>query len=252
MDIMERALERRPWLTPLILGVLCVIVLGPWLQLPTDRVLGNGDMISWFFPYVSHIADSIRAGGLPLWNPCQFSGYSNVANPQLGLFYPITWLILVLPVNVVLALSITVHLWLAGVGMAVLLHSFGATRSGALLSGVVLVFSEYMAARIYAGHYTLLLVSCWLPWVLVAYRWAMRRGTSGAAALAGVAIAAALMPPLCTVGLALASGSWAVAERAALLCVANIMSICLASAMVFLWLGVRRSSHREGGRRPPR
>jgi hypothetical protein len=149
MDIMERALERRPWLTPLILGVLCVIVLGPWLQLPTDRVLGNGDMISWFFPYVSHIADSIRAGGLPLWNPCQFSGYSNVANPQLGLFYPITWLILVLPANVVLALSITVHLWLAGVGMAVLLHSFGATRSGALLSGVVLVFSEYMAARIY-------------------------------------------------------------------------------------------------------
>lgn len=59
------------------------------------------------------------------------------------------------------------------------------------------------------------------------------------AALAGVAIAAALMPPLCTVGLAVAFGQWALASGAFLLFLTNIVSVTLAGAAVFVWLGVR-------------
>lgn len=58
------------------------------------------------------------------------------------------------------------------------------------------------------------------------------------AALAGVAIAAALVPPLCTVGLALAFGQLSLASGAALLFLTNIVSIALASAAVFAWLGL--------------
>ncbi|MBN1963016.1 MAG: TIGR00341 family protein [Anaerolineae bacterium] len=58
-------------------------------------------------------------------------------------------------------------------------------------------------------------------------------------ALAGVAIAAALMPPLCTVGLALAYMNWELASGAFLLFLTNIVSISLAGAAVFLWLGMR-------------
>ncbi len=58
-------------------------------------------------------------------------------------------------------------------------------------------------------------------------------------ALAGVAIAAALMPPLCTVGVALAFGQMNLAGGAFLLYITNIVSISLAGAGVFLWLGVR-------------
>ncbi len=58
-------------------------------------------------------------------------------------------------------------------------------------------------------------------------------------ALAGVAIAAALMPPLCTVGLGLAFGDAALASGAFFLFIMNIVSISLAGAAVFLWLGVR-------------
>lgn len=183
---MEQQLERHPWLTPLILGVLCVVVFGPQvIGLPPDRAFGDGDIPGWFIPSVSYITGSVRAGSLPLWNPHQFAGYPTVANPQLGIFYPATWLALLLPVNLTLALSMVAHLWFTGVGMAVLARSFGATRSGALLAGVVFAFSEFMSARIWAGHYTLVLAACWLPWVLVAYRWAVRRGSVAAAALAG-------------------------------------------------------------------
>jgi uncharacterized hydrophobic protein (TIGR00271 family) len=58
-------------------------------------------------------------------------------------------------------------------------------------------------------------------------------------ALAGVAIAAALMPPLSTIGLGLAFGDIPLAKGATLLFVANIVSIILAAWGTFFWLGMR-------------
>lgn len=60
-------------------------------------------------------------------------------------------------------------------------------------------------------------------------------------ALAGVAIAAALVPPLCTIGLAIAFAEITLASGAALLFTTNIVSISLAGALVFAWLGIRPS-----------
>lgn len=65
------------------------------------------------------------------------------------------------------------------------------------------------------------------------------------AALAGVAIAAALMPPLCTTGLALALGNIELALGSALLAATNILFIIVAEYSVFFWLGMRP------GRRQP-
>ncbi|MCK5314023.1 MAG: TIGR00341 family protein, partial [Anaerolineales bacterium] len=58
-------------------------------------------------------------------------------------------------------------------------------------------------------------------------------------ALAGVAIAAALMPPLVTIGLAISFREWALAQGATLLFLTNIVSITLAAWVTFLWLGLR-------------
>ncbi len=59
------------------------------------------------------------------------------------------------------------------------------------------------------------------------------------AALAGVAIAAALMPPICTIGLALSAGQLDLASGAALLFLTNIVFISLAGWAVFFWMGMR-------------
>ena len=59
------------------------------------------------------------------------------------------------------------------------------------------------------------------------------------AALPGVAIAAALMPPLATVGLGLSMGDARVAGGALLLFATNIAAISLAGGFVFLLLGIR-------------
>ncbi len=59
------------------------------------------------------------------------------------------------------------------------------------------------------------------------------------AALAGVAISAALVPPVCVVGLSLALGEWDFALGAFILFSANIISIAISAALVFWWLGLR-------------
>jgi uncharacterized hydrophobic protein (TIGR00271 family) len=57
------------------------------------------------------------------------------------------------------------------------------------------------------------------------------------AALPGVAIATALMPPLCTVGIGLALGRWDVAGGAALLFITNAVTITFSAMLVFFALG---------------
>jgi uncharacterized hydrophobic protein (TIGR00271 family) len=57
------------------------------------------------------------------------------------------------------------------------------------------------------------------------------------AALPGVAIATALMPPLCTVGIGLALGRWDVAGGALLLFVTNAVTITFSAMLVFFALG---------------
>ncbi len=67
-----------------------------------------------------------------------------------------------------------------------------------------------------------------------------------AATLAGTAIAVALMPPLCVIGIALAHGDGRLAYGSTLLYGANLIGITLASMVVYqiAGLGVRRNAHR--------
>lgn len=71
------------------------------------------------------------------------------------------------------------------------------------------------------------------------------------AALPGVAIATALMPPLCTIGIGIALGNWSVAGGASLLFITNAVTIAFASTLVFFSLGFA-PRYRENSRRVPR
>ena len=67
--------------------------------------------------------------------------------------------------------------------------------------------------------------------------YAMSRKQVGAA-LPGVAIAAALVPPLCVVGLGVGMADWTIAGGALLLFLTNLASVLFAGSVVFLALGL--------------
>jgi len=73
----------------------------------------------------------------------------------------------------------------------------------------------------------------------------LRRGVADA--LAGVAIAVALMPPLCVVGLMAAVGNWHASFGALFLYVTNVLGIIFACMVVFYVTGFARRSFREVG-----
>ena len=68
-------------------------------------------------------------------------------------------------------------------------------------------------------------------------------------ALPGVAIAAALVPPISTAGISLARGHLANARGAALLFGTNLVAIVLGAAITFLLVGVRPRTAKQGKRR---
>jgi uncharacterized hydrophobic protein (TIGR00271 family) len=72
----------------------------------------------------------------------------------------------------------------------------------------------------------------------------IRRGVSDA--LAGTAIAVALMPPLCVVGLSLSQGNFAYSTGAFLLYITNLLGITLACMLVFIIAGYTEPNHALG------
>jgi len=65
-------------------------------------------------------------------------------------------------------------------------------------------------------------------------------------AVAGTAIAVALMPPICVVGLSLSQGIWQLSWGAFLLYLTNLLGITLACMLVFITNGYARISHALG------
>lgn len=83
----------------------------------------------------------------------------------------------------------------------------------------------------------------------IAAAYAMTR-TNLSAALPGVAIATALMPPLCTIGIGIALLRWDVAGGALLLFITNAVTIAFAAVLVFFLRGFGASRVAEERRLP--
>lgn len=186
---------RRYALPAIVLAVLCAAFFWDALWLPEGYALGGNDLTNMFVPWLRFAVTTVQQGRLPLWNPTLFSGTPFVANPQPGLFYPPTWLALLMTPTRALVLSLVFHVWLASMGMYIWLRSEAASEAGAFLGAVVFAFSGYTFTRIQAGHVGLFNTGAWLPLILWmgkrtverrSWRWAILGGAPvGMAFLAG-------------------------------------------------------------------
>jgi uncharacterized hydrophobic protein (TIGR00271 family) len=166
----------------------------------------------------------IAALGLLLNSPAVVIGAMLVA----PLMSPIMALSLGLVVGDLHTIRFSIESILKGVALAVVIAAFIG-----LLSPLKTITGE-MHAR---ARPTLLdLIVALVSGMAGAYAVARKEVS---AALPGVAIAAALMPPLATVGLGLSLGNVWVAGGALLLFAANIAAISLAAGVVFFLLGIR-------------
>ena len=59
-----------------------------------DRKIFRGDFLNQHFVWKSYALSRVASGELPLWNPHVQGGIAFHANPQVGIFYPPTYLLL--------------------------------------------------------------------------------------------------------------------------------------------------------------
>jgi hypothetical protein len=96
-----------------------------------------GDLITSFYPFHAFAARAVRDGSFPLWNPHILAGAPFLANAQSALFYPPNFLYYVLPVSMAWAACLLIRMFACALFMTLFVRSIGATKTGAIFSGIV-------------------------------------------------------------------------------------------------------------------
>lgn len=117
--------------------VVLTIFIGPLLK---NEVFSFRDHTDYFQPLRYFTQIHIRSFVLPHWNSYSASGEPWMANPQTGVFYPPTWLFMVLPFEVAYMLYLALHLVILGWG-AYLLFVRNASEGAALVGAIALTFA---------------------------------------------------------------------------------------------------------------
>jgi hypothetical protein len=122
-----------------------------------------GDLRALYFPFLASAFERLREGVLPLWNPHQACGTPLMADPSVGVLYPLYATFLVLPPERALDVDVAIHLALAAFGAFVLCRHLGQRPAAALLAGVAYAFQGSVMLQI---HYpAFLAAAAWIPLV---------------------------------------------------------------------------------------
>lgn len=128
------------------------------------------DILDQFFPCRYFIGECFKNGQLPLWNPYINFGYPFHADPQGGMFYPVTWLIASTTGYSVytIAAEYILHVAIAGIAFFYLLKSFGLKNVTAITFGITYCLSGLFIAN--AQHLTWAVTLAWLPFVIMFFQ----------------------------------------------------------------------------------
>ena len=179
------------WEVAVALALVAFVMLLYARLLFTNRVLANGDILLYFYPYRDFAAAALRGGNVPLWNPYIFLGVPFLANPQAAVLYPLHWPLSWLPVTTQIYWSAALHTWLLGMGGYVLLRLWGQSRWAGLLTALVLAGSGFYGGLM--GHLNQMNGAAWLPWVLAVLVWEGKGVGTWARALRAAALLAILV-----------------------------------------------------------
>lgn len=102
----------------------------------------------------------------PFWTPAILGGAPFAADPLAGVWYLPNWLAVILPLPLAFNLLFALHLAWAGWGLYRWARADGFGIWPSLVGGLIFSAMPKLIAHIAAGHLSLVLAVCWLPWLL--------------------------------------------------------------------------------------
>ncbi len=165
----------------MVVGGLVLAALALVFALPDDLVLAapDTDMVSEFVAWRAYLADSLRAGHVPLWNPYTYGGQPFLGGFESAVLYPPNLLFAVMPLGPALNFSILLHLVILGWGMRRWAAWRGLEPRAAALAGVIVPLSGAVFPHVYAGHLSNLCTMAWAPWIFLGLEKGARGGRGG-------------------------------------------------------------------------
>jgi len=164
---------------------------GQWLAGSfSDQYAGGYAVRQW-------AAEHWRATGeIPLWNPMIFGGLPYVATVGHGdVFYPTSFLRLILPADVVLSISFVLHYVLAGLFMYLFLRRVGTSWLGGVVGGVAYQLSGILISLPNPGHDGKLFVSTLFPLAFLALHAGVRERRPWGYGLLSLVVGLSLLSP---------------------------------------------------------
>jgi hypothetical protein len=158
---------------------------------------------------------AVGAGAWPVWNPYAAFGQPLLANPTSQVFYPPTWLNLLMPASAYYRLFVLGHLFCAASGAALLGRRIGLGRAGATVAGALWMTSGPVLSLVSVWNH--LSGAAWVPWALVAMDRMAERRSRAAVAAAAAALATPLLAGSAEMALAGAVGG-------ALMCLRRVIA----------------------------
>ena len=154
------AVRRHRFALLLVLLVVAVLFLPALVK---REVFTLRDHTDYFQPLRYFTAIHLRAFVLPHWNPYSASGEPWLSNPQVGAFYPPTWLFIALPFESAYMLYLALHLVILGWGGYMLFARF-ADRGAAAAGAIALMLSGPVLSLLDVQNN--LATFAWVPWIV--------------------------------------------------------------------------------------
>lgn len=119
-------------------------------------------------PLRMHTAQLLKEGNLALWTDAHGNGQPFLANPKMAIFYPTTWLYLVLPFFIAFKIHYFIHPLIGWLGMYLLAKTYDLSRRAAFLSSSLFFLSGmYLSSFEFYNHIAAI---AWMMWALYLQR----------------------------------------------------------------------------------
>ncbi|MCB0429118.1 MAG: hypothetical protein H6585_11990 [Flavobacteriales bacterium] len=159
-------MQLRPWQQHVILWLLVIIA---YAQVISMTNILQWDMVDQFFPWRRFIAENLNNGIIPMWNPYEHGGYPIHADPQAGVWYPVTWIMGFLTHYSTQGIQIEfiLHLMIAASGMLILGSTVGHSTTASMIIAMAYALGGVFTSN--AQHMTWIVSAAWLPFTIAAF-----------------------------------------------------------------------------------
>ncbi len=151
------------------IGVLNLFLFGDLFWAGCNQVLSSpqADLFLHFVAWRQFAFEQLRQGHLVLWNPYYLCGAPFFGGFEAALLYPPNWLYMILPLSLAINLGIILHVILAGFLTYLWALRRGLHPMGALVAGVIFMWSGAFYLHLFAGHLPNLCAMTWAPLIFL-------------------------------------------------------------------------------------